>query len=329
MKRYISAPHNSVYHIEVDPADPSRLLFSEGPSIKITDGKNTSTVLGSTSLGYVEGQGQEAKFWTITGFLSINKSYILVADMGNNCLRLVERGTFTTSPFAGTCKMAGFKDGIASNAKFNGPFTIINDFSPGKVIVSDRDNDAVRTVDLSTRMVATLVHVGLNKPTGMAFDLLKKNLLISSANHVTRYDMQNMTIQLVLAGSKFHHGYQDGTMMVSRFHGARDILPLTKEIALIADQYNFAIRALNLDSHYISSLSLSRKIDLPDGKLHPCRLHNPMSLVWAGKVVYIGQADGICQLPGLETFVYINIWCMFFLWVTKRQAFIFLAHIYK
>ena len=100
-----------------------------------------STLAGSAGKsGYVDGNGNDARFSDPQGICVNSKGIIFVADRWNNCIRrITQDGTVTT--FAGSGK-SGFMDGTLHQAQFNNPYNITvdgNDF-----YVADYGNNRVR-----------------------------------------------------------------------------------------------------------------------------------------------------------------------------------------
>ena len=96
-----------------------------------------------------------------------------MVDHYSHCLRLVDRVSRKTSPFAGDCgnKTAGYLDGPALEAKFNSPHTVVmNVKDPTTLFLSDMCNNAIRKINALTRTVSTYVYEprgDLSFPTGI------------------------------------------------------------------------------------------------------------------------------------------------------------------
>jgi len=90
----------------------------------------------------------------------------------NNCIRKISNGKVTT--IAGTT-IAGFRDGCATKAEFNGPRSVIFHF--GIIYISDTLNNAIRI--LKDTIVSTFVlSKSLHSPQGIAMD--HNNLLYNT-----------------------------------------------------------------------------------------------------------------------------------------------------
>jgi len=109
---------------------------------KIAPDGTVSTFAGGSE-GFSDGTAAGASFNTPSG-LALNKDGVLfVADTGNNRIRkITPEGQVSTIAGDGT---AGYADGPAAQAKFNGPIGIAVDLR-GNVFVADSYNDRIRII---------------------------------------------------------------------------------------------------------------------------------------------------------------------------------------
>ena len=95
-----------MFHIAEDEFVPGNLLFVERHTIKTTDGTTTSLIAGSsTSYGYLEDVGANARFDDILSFVQLSKARVILTDSDNHCLRSIDRTTSGTSTYAGNCTL--------------------------------------------------------------------------------------------------------------------------------------------------------------------------------------------------------------------------------
>jgi sugar lactone lactonase YvrE len=80
------------------------------------------------------GQGVDARFNEPIGLALDQEGNLLVADSGNNAIRLV-----TMSTVVGNGEK-GFADGAASDARFDEPSDIVVD-GEGSIVIADRGNN--------------------------------------------------------------------------------------------------------------------------------------------------------------------------------------------
>jgi sugar lactone lactonase YvrE len=110
-----------------------------------------STLAGGRE-GFADGLGTAAAFNTPSGLALDAAGNLYVADAGNHAIRkITPQGAVTTLAGTGT---AGYRDGPASQAQFDGPIGVAVD-AAGKVYVADTYNDRIRVIGLDGN-VATL-----------------------------------------------------------------------------------------------------------------------------------------------------------------------------
>lgn len=68
---------------------------------------------------------------------------IIVADSGNNCIRLIDLQNDSVITIAGICGLGGFKDGPIGKNKLNNPTTIGAD-NLGNIWIYDKGNRYIR-----------------------------------------------------------------------------------------------------------------------------------------------------------------------------------------
>jgi sugar lactone lactonase YvrE len=125
--------------------DGTRYVADAGDNNRIrriaVDG-TVSTLAGGNE-GFADGAGAAAAFHTPSGLALDGEGNLYVADTGNHAIRKVSpQGIVTT--IAGTGE-AGFRDGPARQAQFNGPIGVAVD-GRGRVHVADTYNDRIRVI---------------------------------------------------------------------------------------------------------------------------------------------------------------------------------------
>ena len=96
---------------------------------------------------------------------------LYVADANNHLIRKISSAGGVTT-FAGSGR-EDFKDGTGTEAQFDDPFSVAVD-SSGILYVADRDNNRIRKIIISTKVVTTIAGDGtaatFNSPHGVAVD---------------------------------------------------------------------------------------------------------------------------------------------------------------
>lgn len=119
--------------------------------IVLASGRVT-TLAGGSKAGYADGKGSAALFNQPQG-ITIDGTYLYVADFGNNRIRkiLISTGEVTTLAGGAT---AGHADGSGTSALFNGPVGITTDGN--NLYVADTSNHKIRHIVIASRLVTTL-----------------------------------------------------------------------------------------------------------------------------------------------------------------------------
>lgn len=148
------------------------------------------SVLAGSGEGRADGIGAAASFNTPSGIALDGRGSLIVADTGNHMIRKVSmEGVVTT--LAGT-GVAGFADGAAGQAQFNGPVGVALD-QAGNVYVADTYNDRIRKIapDGSVSTLAgslpgladgAAAAALFDTPTGIAVDA-KGNLFVADTHN--------------------------------------------------------------------------------------------------------------------------------------------------
>ena len=141
-----------------------------------------TTLAGGGAAAYIEAVGTNAAFSNPMGVAAHPSSgWVYVSDTGNHRIRAIFSPTGATTLLAGS-GTATLSDGIGASASFNSPRHIALHPLGLALVVGDRSNNAIRWVELSTRLVTTLVGSStagnvlglaslakLNYPSGMVF----------------------------------------------------------------------------------------------------------------------------------------------------------------
>ena len=194
--------------ITIDSASNLYVTDNQNHAIrKITPAAVVTTFAGvsaSTSFGYVDGTGTNAKFYLPTGIAIDSAGTLYVCDSYNHRIRKVSpTGVVTT--LAGSATGQGtatgaFADGTGANASFNQPFGVEVD-SEGTVYIGDRMNHRIRKIT----------------PAGVV---------------------------TTIAGTSGVGGFANGTGGNARFNNPRGLVVSPAGVMYVADQTNQRIRKI-------------------------------------------------------------------------------------
>ena len=276
-----------------------------------------TTVFRRIFVDSIDGAGENARFTSITGFCQLTSQTLVVVDHYSHCLRLVDRVSRKTSPFAGDCgnKTAGYLDGPALEAKFNFPHTVVvNVKDPTTLFLSDMRNNAIRKINALTRAVSTYMRDKRGRflfPTGFYQDsygnmqvAVRHSLCFVKAGRSVCYVGRNTP------------GYNDGGFYFTRF---RDLFGITRTNTsiLVADNDNARIRVVNINTDITSSICTGATLESStamrsvDGNFQTCRLNSPYSLLVVGDTLFIGEDGAIRQIKGKNTMLCYDLILLF------------------
>lgn len=283
-----------VYNIQEDLLNSNHLLFSDAFGIQMFNGSAVSSLVGNSTTGYAEGVGEDARFRHIHSFVQWNTSTIFVPDYNNDCIRRLERNSWRTSQFLGTCGTGGFRDG--ESPLFNGPWGLIKDMSSkGKIMLTDFHNDAIRVIDIQRKLTTTILKEKVKHPQGIEFFFNLKFLLISSGHALSIYDLiANSTARIAGSDSR---GYNDGKLSDAKFDDPGSILIASETIVLVADWNNFVVRVVNVALKTVSSICTPESFGRVDGSVATCELNSPRGLFYRNGLLYIGEQGANRTVP--------------------------------
>jgi len=116
---------------------------------------------------WVDGQGNEARFFGPTGLALNMDGHLIVADSSNNCIRMVttDEGRVTTVAGSGIEDDDGFEDGGCAVARFCDPCDIAVDAN-NNILVADVGNNCIRMI-AGTDSCVTTVMAGRMEDAGL------------------------------------------------------------------------------------------------------------------------------------------------------------------
>ena len=193
----MSASFSDLFGIAVDRRG-NLIVADGGQSNRIrrisVDGK-VQTIAGSGE-GFADGNALQSQFNTPSGVAIDRSGNIIIADTSNNRIRKLSSDGSRVSTIAGS-GVAGFKDGPADEAQFDGPIGLAVD-EKGNVYVADTYNDSIRRIGTDGD-VTTVAGTGapgfddgnsttaaFDTPSGVAVDKNGTLFVADTANHAVR-----------------------------------------------------------------------------------------------------------------------------------------------
>jgi sugar lactone lactonase YvrE len=226
--------------ITIDNANTLYVADSISHAIwKITPGNQVSILAGSTTgqPGKADGPGAAARFNKPSGIAWHASGVLYVADSGNHTVRVIAPDG-TVSTLAGSPGVAGYQEGIGTQALFNNPTALAVD-AQGNVYVADTGNNYIRKVasDGATNRVA-----GSQTGLGNASGTLTMNG--SAGASAGRLNLSG-SLSIISGTSAFNGGVLqlDPTSLVSS-----DLTPLINGQSVLTPGTGGSLTLLNVDS---------------------------------------------------------------------------------
>lgn len=220
-----SAAFNNPDGVSVDAAGNLYVSDAFNNTIrKISTAGDVTSLAGDQTIGFKDGSGTGAEFYSPAGSAVDAQGNIYVADRGNNVIRKITPDG-TVSTYAGT-GVAGYRNGAATSAylknssdslaTFNGPTGVAVDAS-GNVYVADRGNNVIRKILPTGRTVTvagnrvkgfidgTDAAAYFNTPSGVAVDS-KGDLYVTDAGNSALRKVTSAGVVTTIIGNPVQTG---------------------------------------------------------------------------------------------------------------------------
>jgi hypothetical protein len=266
---------------------------------KITSAGVVSTLAGSGVLGYADGTGSAAKFYSPFGLAVDGSGNVLVADTNNHVIRKVTSAGVVTT-FAGAVANFGPTDGAGSAASFYFPRSVAVD-GAGNVFVADGNNHKIRKIT-SAGVVSTLAGLGtagladgtgtaakFSNPYGAAVDGNGNVYVGDTSNHVIR-KITSAGVVSTLAGAGTI-GFADGAGSAAKFCNPSGVAVDANGNVYVADRNNHDIRKIT-SAGTVSTLAGGGVMGFADGTGSAARFSQPYGVAVDGSGnVYVADTN--------------------------------------
>ncbi len=245
-----AAKFNSPRGIAVDVSGNVYVADGLNHSIrKITAAGQVTTLAGDGTSGFVDGNGDNAKFYFPKAIAVDATGNLYVADDINHRIRKVTPGG-TVTTFAGST--SGYADGIGVAASFKSPRGICID-AAGNVYVADTGNHKIRKIS-SNGTVTTLAgstlgfgdgdgsNARFSSPAGVEVDVSGNVYVADDENERIRKITPSGTVTSI-AGD-FVSGFTNGIGTAAKFNSPTDVAIDAAGNIYVADRHNHAVRKL-------------------------------------------------------------------------------------
>ncbi|MDC7123931.1 MAG: hypothetical protein PQJ46_00090 [Spirochaetales bacterium] len=281
-------------------------VASDGTNLYVVDSGNNmirkivissgvvTTLAGSTTSGYVDGTGTDARFNGSDG-ITTDGANLYVTDYNNNMIRKIVISTGEVTTLAGSTE-AGSADGTGTDARFDLPSGITTDGT--NLYVADYSNNMIRKIVISTGEVTTLAGattsgatngVGtaarFKGPSGITTD--RTNLYVADySNNMIRKIVISTGEVTTLAGAT-DFGSSNGVGTAARFNNPTGVL--TDGANLYVAESNHMIRKIVISSGVVTTLAGSTSSGYVDGTGTDARFNRPYRITTDGTNLFLSE----------------------------------------
>jgi len=256
------------------------LLLGNGKGLLTTDGQTTSTLVS----------------FDVTGFTQLNVTHTVLVDRQSHCIKLLTREDNNIRVMAGSCGTGGHKKGGVGVGQLRYPWGVQIDVrNPGKLLVTDEYNSALRSVDMKTGELSTVINTGFSYPRGLQW--AGRQLLVANHNsYISRVSWSsNETVSNTLLAGSTSHGDVIGSFDNARFSYPYDIEEVTDNQYLVVDYRNKKLKLMDMKKRIVGPVCFKGEDPCTESSLLP---HGPSALLNVGGEIYVGLAPNIYKLSG-------------------------------
>lgn len=296
--------------VAIAPGDSYALVaFPDAHTVSqvtLPGGVNTVLAGAAGSSGSADGTGSAARFDSPNGVaISADGTFALVADNGNSTVRRVSLPSASVTTLAGAVGQAGFADGAGNAARFDNLRHVAISPDGSYALLEDRDNKAVRQLDLMTNEVATVIGNwpgadGLSNearfvdPWDVAVSADGSFALITNPGSATvrRLDLTTGLVTTI-AGAFEQYGTVDGIGAASRFQFPTGVaVSPDGSIALVVDDGHHVVRKIDLNTLQVTTLAGAANVSgFVDGIGGAARFASPEDVIFSPDGSYALIAD--------------------------------------
>jgi sugar lactone lactonase YvrE len=254
-----------------------------------------STLSGTGSAGSVNATLNAASFNfpSAVAVTSTGSSILYVGDFGNSLVRTIDLSAKQVSTFAGT-GVAGFLNGPALAAKFNGTANIVFDVS-GNLFVADEGNNIIREIS-SSGNVTTIAGTGVagyqdgagnsamfDHPEGMVIDASGNLFVADGHNNVIRKIKLSTGAVSTFAGVFGNPGFVNGPANAATFNDPYGLTLDASGNIYVADIKNNCIRKITLSTNLVSVFAGSGTKGFANGPAATAMFNYPLASAFDSK----------------------------------------------
>jgi sugar lactone lactonase YvrE len=248
---------------------------------KITPAGIVSTLAGSSTAGFADGNGAAALFDHPYGVAVDPQGNIYVADTWNHRIRKITPAGVVSTVAGST---AGSADGSGISAQFSYPAGLATD-AQGNIYVADASNNRIRKIS-PAGVVSTLAGstggfadgsgtaAQFQYPSGVATDA-QGNIYVADASNNRIRKITAAGVVSTIAGNSVA-GFADGNLSIARFYNPLGIATDTHGNIYVADAANNRIREIS-PAGVVSTLAGST-VGFADGSGSNAKFYTPAGI---------------------------------------------------
>lgn len=291
-----AADFTEIRCMEFDAVDTTKLLVADKNALVISDGAASPTVVAGdvANAGYADGGGagknqtNDVRFNTITAFVQIGTTEVIIIDSRNYCIRKLIRSTSLVTLVVGLCEISGNSIGVGSAARLGEMGSAIEDpLTTGKIWFADITNKIIRTLNVSTKAVANVAT--LSNPASVTSMAWSSPI---AANPILIMIEAGLIVQKTAIRSTSFFAHADITP-----HGAFGIVYLVDDLYAVSDLSAKKIVLFNKNNSETLTICDGTNSNT-DGTVALCQVNSPSCLYYSNGILYIGADTKVRQLPG-------------------------------
>jgi len=256
------------------------LLLSTDSGLLTTDGQTTSTLVS----------------FTVTGFTQLNTTHVVLVDRGSHCIKLLIRENNNIKVMAGSCGTRGYREGGVGVGQLYNPWGVQIDVrNPEKLLVTDESSHALRSVDIKTGELSTVINAGFSDPLG--FQWAGRQLLVANYYHyISQVSWSsNGTVSNTLLAGSTSKGDVIGSFDNARFSYPDDIEEVADNLFLVAEAENRKLKLMDMKKRIVGPVCFKGENPCTESSLLP---QGPTALLNVGGAIYVGMYGRIYKLSG-------------------------------
>ena len=257
------------------------ILFDGERNIYSTDKKTTAVV--ASGLDY------------ILSFKQVNSTHVAVVESNTNRITMVNRKGNSSIVWVDgdlKCDVKWMHDYDATSYD---PYNVeLDERNSGHLLFTDRHNHALRSVDLTSGKVSTVIRTGFFHPRGLTW--YNERLLVCNEQYISEVSWStDGAVSNNKLTSTVALGYRDGDFSIAEFNYLLEIKQIKDELFLVVDRDNRRLRLLNMSTRKVLPVCIGSSASCTNGTtLYP----RPYSILISDKEVYVGRYDEIHKLTG-------------------------------